>query len=95
MPSDPESTDWKVNPLKQRREALGLTLREVEEITKGNVSNAYLSQLENGKITNPSIGICCQLAAAYATPLDIIADWVGNAVLAHVKLCPACGQVLR
>jgi hypothetical protein len=37
---------------KQMRKSKGLTLRQVEK--KTGVSNAYLSQLENGKITSPS-----------------------------------------
>src|SRR4030095_10467564 len=36
------------------RTAKGLSLREVEEATGKAVSNAYLSQLENGKIRKPS-----------------------------------------
>ena len=36
------------------RQAKGLSLREVEEATGRAVSNAYLSQLENGKIQKPS-----------------------------------------
>lgn len=36
---------------KQMRKAKGLTLREVE--TKTGISNAYLSQLETGKIKSP------------------------------------------
>lgn len=39
--------DWK-----NIRKAMGLTLRQVEE--KTGLSNAYLSQLENGKIKKPS-----------------------------------------
>jgi len=38
--------------LKERRTALKLTLRQVEEATK--ISNSYLSQLESGKIKKPS-----------------------------------------
>lgn len=38
--------------LRALRKKMGLTLRQVEEHT--GVSNAYLSQLETGKITNPS-----------------------------------------
>lgn len=36
---------------KQMRKAKGLTLRQVEEST--GISNAYLSQLETGKIKSP------------------------------------------
>lgn len=34
-----------------------MTLREVEDATDKEVSNAYLSQLENDKITKPSPSI--------------------------------------
>ena len=37
---------------KNRRKETGLTLRRVESIT--GISNSYLSQLETGKIDNPS-----------------------------------------
>lgn len=37
--------------LKQMRKNKGLTLRDVQEIT--GISNAYLSQLETGKIKSP------------------------------------------
>lgn len=95
VPRQPKPIDAVMTALKECREKRGLTLRDVEEITDGKISNAYLSQLENGKITNPSIAICCALAAAYAVSLDDIAKWVGNAVLKSVELCPTCGQVVR
>ena len=38
--------------LREKRKTNGLTLRSVEQ--KTGVSNAYLSQLENNKISNPS-----------------------------------------
>ena len=49
--------------LKKKREELSLTLRQVEEIT--SVSNAYLSQLENNKITKPSPTILKKLSQVY------------------------------
>ena len=49
--------------LKETREKLNLTLREVEEST--GISNAYLSQLENNKIANPSPTILHKLADHY------------------------------
>jgi transcriptional regulator with XRE-family HTH domain len=39
----------------EQRERSGLTLRKVEDET--GISNAYLSQLENGKVSNPSYKI--------------------------------------
>jgi len=49
--------------LRRRREELGLSLREVEQ--KAGVSNAYLSQLENRRITQPSPAVLRKLAELY------------------------------
>lgn len=51
------------------RQATGLTLRDVEELSERKVSNAYLSQLETKKITKPSPAILDELAAVYAPRL--------------------------
>ena len=48
------------------REDRKLTLRQVEEATNKEVSNAYLSQLENDKIKKPSPHILYALAELYA-----------------------------
>ena len=47
------------------RAAAGLSLRQVEEATEKEVSNAYLSQLETGKINKPSPNILHALAVVY------------------------------
>jgi transcriptional regulator with XRE-family HTH domain len=54
--------------LKESRELMLLTLRQVEEAT--GISNAYLSQLENDKIKNPSANILYKLASIYNMELD-------------------------
>ena len=56
--------------LKRIREARGLTLRDVE--TKVGVSNAYLSQIEQGKRSIPSIKILNKLSLAYGIPSSIL-----------------------
>jgi transcriptional regulator with XRE-family HTH domain len=43
----------------------GLSLRQVEEQTGKEVSNAYLSQLENDKVKQPSPGILHALSTVY------------------------------
>lgn len=48
---------------KRIRMAMGLTLRQVEE--KTGLSNAYLSQLENGKIKKPSHEVVMKLNEIY------------------------------
>ena len=59
------------------RTAKGLSLREVEEATGKAVSNAYLSQLENGKIQKPSPNVLHSLAAVYAVPYEALMEKAG------------------
>lgn len=56
--------------LARLRLASGLTLRQVEEATNNEVSNAYLSQLENNKITKPSPNILHALAVVYGVSYE-------------------------
>ena len=58
-------TDSLGDYLKAVRLGLGLTLRDVEKLTENDVSNAYLSQLENRKIEKPSPHILYALSNAY------------------------------
>ena len=59
------------------RSAKGLSLREVEEATGRAVSNAYLSQLEKGRIQQPSPSVLHQLAAVYAVPYEALMEKAG------------------
>jgi len=59
------------------RVAKGLSLRQVEEATDKAVSNAYLSQLENGKIQKPSPNVLHSLAAVYAVPYEALMEKAG------------------
>lgn len=54
--------------LKEARERMPLTLRQVEEVT--GISNAYLSQLENEKIKKPSANILYKLSTLYKISLN-------------------------
>ncbi len=54
-----------------------MTLREVEEATNRTVSNAYLSQLENGRIGKPSPNILHALAGVYGVPYDVLMEKAG------------------
>lgn len=63
---------------KALRNAKGLTLREVERAT--NVSNAYLSQLESGKIKQPSPINLHKLAQFYGVPYELLMEKVGYPV---------------
>jgi transcriptional regulator with XRE-family HTH domain len=59
------------------RVAKGLSLRQVEETTDKAVSNAYLSQLEKGKIQKPSPHVLHSLAAVYAVPYETLMEKAG------------------
>jgi len=59
------------------RRAKGLSLREVEEATGKAVSNAYLSQLENGKIKKPSPNVLHSLAEVYVVPYEALMEKAG------------------
>ena len=59
------------------RIAKGLSLRRVEEATDNAISNAYLSQLENGKIRRPSPNVLHSLAAVYAVPYETLMEKAG------------------
>ena len=56
--------------LARLRHAAGLTLRQVEEATNGEVSNAYLSQLENNKIAKPSPNVLHALAVVFGASYE-------------------------
>jgi len=59
------------------RRAKGLSLREVEEATGKAVSNAYLSQLENGRIRKPSPNVLHSLAEVYSVPYEALMEKAG------------------
>ena len=59
------------------RMAKGLSLRHVEEATDKAVSNAYLSQLENGKIKKPSPNVLHSLAEVYVVPYEALMEKAG------------------
>jgi transcriptional regulator with XRE-family HTH domain len=59
------------------RAAKGLSLREVEEATGNEVSNAYLSQLENGRIRKPSPNVLHRLAEVYGVRYETLMEKAG------------------
>lgn len=65
------------NYLANIRATKRMTLREVEDATDREVSNAYLSQLENGKINKPSPSILHSLARAYGIAYELLMEKAG------------------
>lgn len=54
--------------LKAAREKLNLTLRDVDKAT--GISSAYISQLENDHVKNPSASVLYNLAEAYGLQMN-------------------------
>lgn len=55
----------------------GFSLRQVEELTSKLVSNAYLSQIENGYIQQPSPNILHALAQVYKVRYQQLMEMAG------------------
>jgi len=71
--------------LKKARQDMKMSLRDVEEATGKEVSNAYLSQLESGKITKPSPHILYSLSTALGVAYDSLMERAGYIVPAAAR----------
>lgn len=91
----PRVTRKKLGPLAavllRHRAAAGLTLREVQRLT--GISNAYLSQLENGHTLNPSPRLLEKLADAFGCSYSELMEaagykspWQGNRITLEVAM---------
>jgi transcriptional regulator with XRE-family HTH domain len=63
--------------LKSVRLGSKMTLRDVENATGREVSNAYLSQLESGKISKPSVHMLYALSASLGVPYETLMERAG------------------
>ncbi|MGJ8619759.1 MAG: helix-turn-helix domain-containing protein [Methylophilaceae bacterium] len=63
--------------LKTLRETTKMSLRAVEEATDKQISNAYLSQLENGRIAKPSPHILHTLSTVYGEDYSKLMERAG------------------
>lgn len=81
MADDKQATGGKGLTLGQHlasiRTGRKLTLRQVEEATNKEVSNAYLSQIENDKIKQPSPNILNALAELYGVDFNDLMERAG------------------
>jgi transcriptional regulator with XRE-family HTH domain len=57
-----------------------MTLREVEEASEQEISNAYLSQLEKGHINKPSPNVLHTLSEVYGIPYERLMEKAGYIV---------------
>lgn len=62
------------------RQDRNLTLRDVETATAKEVSNAYLSQIENDKIKKPSPNVLLALSKVYKISYEKLMGMAGYAV---------------
>lgn len=63
------------NELRRIRGIRGISLRNIEDITK--ISNAYLSQLETGKAENPAPAVLYKLAKVLDVPYESLMEAAG------------------
>ena len=59
------------------RNERGFSLRQVEELSNGLVSNAYLSQIETGRVRHPSPNILHSLAEVYKADYEQLMKMAG------------------
>jgi transcriptional regulator with XRE-family HTH domain len=78
--------------LKDARKQLGLSLREVE--TKIEVSNAYVSQLEGGRIKQPSPQILHKLCDLYGCSYTLALQLTGYPIPSSSKGPPVNARFL-
>jgi HTH-type transcriptional regulator, competence development regulator len=71
--------------IRKARQDVQMSLRDVEEATGKEVSNAYLSQLESGKITKPSPHILYALSTALGVAYESLMERAGYIVPAHTR----------
>jgi HTH-type transcriptional regulator, competence development regulator len=69
------------------RTAREMTLRQVEEATNKDVSNAYLSQIENDKIKQPSPNVLYALSEIYEIDYENLMELAG-----HIRPTKSRGQ---
>ena len=79
--------------LQSSREGKGLTLRAVEQET--GVSNAYLSQLESGKIKKPSPVTLHKLSHLYGVSYADLLSLTGYPLPAEAELSSRSGVASR
>jgi transcriptional regulator with XRE-family HTH domain len=77
--------------LADARKRGGLTLRAVQDAV--GISNAYLSQLETGKVQSPSPIVLHKLSELYGLPYATAMDLAGYPLPENVKSSEAGGRL--
>jgi HTH-type transcriptional regulator, competence development regulator len=79
-PEETNSAEGLGRYLKSVRLGSKMTLRDVEEASGKEVSNAYLSQLESGKIAKPSVNVLYALSTSLGVPYETLMERAGYIV---------------
>jgi len=79
--------------LKRTRRELNITLRIVQE--KTGISNAYLSQMENGRIGSPSPNVLFKLANLYNLSYDRLLELAGHPILIKKEVSTRLGDTIE
>ena len=80
------------NYLKSLREARTLSLRDVEGRT--GISNAFLSQIESGKVKQPSPVMLYKMAGLYDIPYEALMELVGYPVSSSPSKAPRAASAV-
>ena len=75
--TEPKTGSILGNHLAAIRADRGYSLRQVEALTNNLISNAYLSQIESGKIQQPSPNILHTLATVYRISYEQLMEMAG------------------
>ncbi len=88
--SDDKAMETQASPqlgpfLKKARQDMKMSLRDVEQATGNEISNAYLSQLEGGKVTKPSPHVLYSLSTALGVAYESLMERAGYIVPAATR----------
>lgn len=75
------------------RQAVGLTLRAVQDKTEGRVKNGYLSQVESGAIKSPPPSVLHELARVYGVDYAEMLARAGHPVPAAPRRAAAIAGI--
>lgn len=79
--------------LKLLRETQGFSLRDVQ--SKIEISNAFLSQIESGKVKSPSPVMLHKLATLYGVPYEHLMGRAGYPISAPTPLAQSASKIFR
>lgn len=80
--------------IRARRHGLGLSQRDVAAASKGSISCPYLCQIETGKVVDPGLIVCIDLARILSVSIEQLAAW-RREPWQDLPRCDHCGQIIE